>query len=123
MVRKSPKPSTQRHPSAERQRIIVDTTIGLLRERGIERLTVRDIAAAANVSVGTITYHFEGVEELLVETVKTAMRQFYESRSAAWLSERHSPTDRLRACLDAHFTVAGLETLRLWVEVWPRAMR
>jgi AcrR family transcriptional regulator len=84
---------------------------------------VRDIAAAADVSIGTITYHFEGVEELLIEVVKAAMRQFYEGRSAAWLSERHSPTERLRACIDAHFTAEGLETLRLWVEVWPRAMR
>jgi AcrR family transcriptional regulator len=117
------KPATRRHPSAERQRIIVETTTALIRERGIERLTVRDIAAAADVSIGTITYHFEGIEELLIEAVKTAMRRFYEGRSAAWLSERHSPTERLRACLDAHFTAEGLETLRLWVEVWPRAMR
>lgn len=47
------------------------------RRTGLAATSLRDIAAAAQVSVGTVTYHFVGVDEILSAVVITESESFY----------------------------------------------
>ncbi len=72
-----------RPPSGGREEIL-KVTLDLLRERGIARLTTREVAAAAGVSEGSIFYHFgdrsgllKAVFEQSLDTLKTLSIQAY----------------------------------------------
>jgi AcrR family transcriptional regulator len=42
------------------------------------RTTVREIATIADISIGTITYHFESVDEILAEVLRDSSKRFTE---------------------------------------------
>ncbi|MGW0997833.1 TetR/AcrR family transcriptional regulator [Streptomyces sp. NPDC002520] len=73
---------TRRHDPGRRQRII-DAAIRVVGEKGIAGLTHRTVAAAADVPLGSTTYHFATLDDLLV----AALRQINE-RLANTLAER-----------------------------------
>jgi DNA-binding transcriptional regulator YbjK len=49
----------------ERKARIIDTTIDVIAEHGVAGTTHRRIAAAADVPLGSLTYHFAGLGDLL----------------------------------------------------------
>ncbi len=63
----------------------------LIAERGFENVTMRQIAEAANVSLGTITYHFRSKEELIA----TALEAGY-ALPDDWDQYKGSPAAQLR---------------------------
>ncbi|MCK7621962.1 TetR family transcriptional regulator [Streptomyces sp. RS10V-4] len=68
----------RRYDPGRRQRII-DAAITVVGERGIAGLSHRAVAAAADVPLGSTTYHFAGLDDLLV----AALRQV----NAGWLAD------------------------------------
>lgn len=74
--------------SQARQRIL-DATARLLRERGISRLTTREIAQAANAAEGSITKNFGGKLGLLIALLS---RELPEAR--AWYDVLTPPGNR-----------------------------
>src|SRR4051812_25534850 len=56
---------------ARRERI-ADAAIAVVAERGIEGVTHRAVAAAADVPLGSTTYHFATLDDLLAEALRTA---------------------------------------------------
>jgi AcrR family transcriptional regulator len=69
--------SDRKQPKGEvTRRHILDTALGLFRRRGFEGTTMRDIAAAAELSLGA-AYHYFGSKEDLV-------RAYYE-----WTQDEH----------------------------------
>jgi AcrR family transcriptional regulator len=67
MFRTSIAPGTpsQRAASEETRRHILDTALGLFREKGFEETTMRDIASRADVSLGAAYYYFESKEAIV----------------------------------------------------------
>src|SRR5690606_40899339 len=61
--------SRTRQPTEVRRRLILEAAVPLVNEHGARRVGLRDIARAAGVSVGTVTYHFGGVREIIGEAV------------------------------------------------------
>ena len=57
---------------ATRERLLATGT-RLFAERGFEKVTVRDICAAAEANVAAINYHFEGKAGLYTEVLRTAV--------------------------------------------------
>ncbi len=55
---------------------ILDTARGLFAEHGYNGVSMRDIAAALNISVGNLTYHFKKKEEL-IEAIVLALQKSY----------------------------------------------
>ncbi|CAL9283100.1 MULTISPECIES: TetR/AcrR family transcriptional regulator [Streptomyces] len=55
------------HTDPHRRERILDATLDLIAEEGIARVSHRRIAARAGVPLGSMTYHFSGMEELLRE--------------------------------------------------------
>lgn len=58
--------SPRRHDPDRKSRII-DVTIEVIAEHGVAGATSRRIAAAADVPLGSLTYHFDGQDDLLVQ--------------------------------------------------------
>lgn len=63
-------------PAARRQQI-TEAARSLIVRQGLGSTSLRDIAAAAGVSMGTVTYHFTGIDEILGAVVVTESERFY----------------------------------------------
>lgn len=57
-------PRTRRHDPGRRDRII-EATLDVIAELGVEGVTHRRVAERSDVPLGSMTYHFEGMEDLL----------------------------------------------------------
>ncbi|NQX13516.1 TetR family transcriptional regulator [Microbacteriaceae bacterium VKM Ac-2855] len=64
-----------RRADPERRDRLIDVTIELIAESGVAGVSHRKIAARADVPLGSMTYHFEGMHELLRE----AFQRFAET--------------------------------------------
>ena len=60
----APARRARRHDPGRRDRL-VDTTLAVIAERGVSAASHRAIAAAADVPLGSLTYHFSSLDELL----------------------------------------------------------
>ncbi|MGY1747704.1 TetR/AcrR family transcriptional regulator [Modestobacter sp. SYSU DS0511] len=58
--------STRRHDPQRAERI-VDAALDVIAEHGVAGTTHRLIAAAADVPLGSLTYHFTGLDDLLAQ--------------------------------------------------------
>lgn len=81
---------TRRHDPNRRDRI-VDACLDVIAEYGVSGTTHRRVAAAADVPLGSMTYHFAGMDELLREAfgrfAHSAAAQFERQMSHARTSE------------------------------------
>ncbi|TJZ51123.1 TetR family transcriptional regulator [Streptomyces piniterrae] len=73
----------RRHDPERRQRII-DAAIAVVGERGIAGLSHRSVAAAADVPLGSTTYHFATLDELLVAALRQTNGAFLDD-FARWV--------------------------------------
>ena len=76
----------RRHEPDRRNRLI-DVTLDLIAEVGVAGISHRKIAARAGVPLGSMTYHFDGMDELLFESFArfagTIIKRFEERLGAA----------------------------------------
>lgn len=86
---KSTKPPASR--SEQQQKYIAGVVYDLIGDVGIENVTMRQIAEAAKLSLGTITYHFPNKQAL----ISMALEEGY-SLPEDWSSYGESPTAQLR---------------------------
>ncbi len=86
-----------------RRRALVAAAAKLFRRYGYERTTARDIASAFRVQSGSIFYHFDSKEQLLIAVMLQGMRQFAAAAREP-LADAHTPLDRLRALFYGHLT-------------------
>jgi DNA-binding transcriptional regulator YbjK len=69
-VTATPVERQQRRYDPERKSRIVDAAIEVIAEHGVAGTTSRRIAAAADVPLGSLTYHFDGLGDLLVQAFR-----------------------------------------------------
>ncbi len=106
-----------RQPTEVRRRLIVEAAVPLIAERGYASVGVRDVAAAAGVSVGTVTYHFGSVQEILSEAMILHIERYYAALSEA--AERAtSGAEGLRLMVDALFTEDTDRHWHMWFDYW-----
>ncbi|MGC5016813.1 TetR/AcrR family transcriptional regulator [Streptosporangium sp. DT93] len=76
----------RRHDPGRRDRLI-DAALAVITERGVAGTTHREIARAADVPLGSMTYHFACLREVLIEAftrhAEAAARVFDERLGAA----------------------------------------
>ncbi len=79
-------PAQRRHDPERRDRII-DACLEVIAESGVAGTSHRKVAQVADVPLGSMTYHFTGMNELLREAfsrfARTASQAFDERMSAA----------------------------------------
>lgn len=89
----------------------------LIAERGYASVGVRDVAAAAGVSVGTVTYHFGSVQEILSEAMVLHIERYYAALSEA-AAQAAGAAEALRLLVDALFTEDTDRHWRMWFDYW-----
>ncbi|MFJ1561200.1 TetR/AcrR family transcriptional regulator [Streptomyces mirabilis] len=100
-----------------RRRLIVEAAVPLIAERGYASVGVRDVAAAAGVSVGTVTYHFGSVQEILSEAMVLHIERYYAALSEA-AAQAAGAAEALRLLVDALFTEDTDRHWRMWFDYW-----
>jgi AcrR family transcriptional regulator len=105
-----------------RRELIVQAARASIVERGLAATSVREVARAAGVSLGTVTYHFPTLDELLTEVLSVTLRDFYRPRRRRMPPDA-TAVDRLRVLIEDHFSSPDLyEQCVIWLEYWPRAI-
>jgi AcrR family transcriptional regulator len=86
---------------------LVPAAARLVREKGFEGTTVRDIANAVGMQSGSPFYHFGSKVEMLVAVMEEGLRQGLETTRAV-LARELPPRERLSALVEAHLrTIHG----------------
>ena len=102
--------------------MLLDAARAVIAERGLHATTVRDIAAAGEVAVGTVTYHFSGIEEVLAGVLESETATY---SAPIWARAGAAPTglDGLTALIDGLIAsdVRTHEHWKLWLDFWALA--
>jgi TetR/AcrR family transcriptional regulator, regulator of biofilm formation and stress response len=86
----------RRHDPGRRERLVA-TALDVIADRGVTGASHRSIARAADVPLGSLTYHFSSIDELLVAAF---------TRHAEAVADRFA--DRMRAATDRDAAVDNL---------------
>jgi DNA-binding transcriptional regulator YbjK len=81
-----PTARSPRRYDPERKSRIVDAAIDVIASGGVAGTTMRRIAAVADVPLGSLTYHFEGLDDLLAQAFERHARRMsplYEAHFSA----------------------------------------
>lgn len=105
-----------RQPTEVRRRLIVEAAVPLIAERGYASVGVRDVAAAAGVSVGTVTYRFGSVQEIVSEAMVLHIERYYAEGETA--ERATSAAEALRLLVEALFTEDSDRHWRMWFDYW-----
>lgn len=108
-----------------RRAAIVAAMLPVMAQHGYERATIQAIAREAGLTPGLIHYHFKSKQEILVELVKAIM-EFARARFDRAAANSSSPTERLRAYIDARLGLgdgAAPDMVAAWVMVGAEAVR
>lgn len=102
--------------------MIIDAARELIAAQGMHATTIRDIASAAEVAVGTVTYHFSGIAEVLAGVLQAEMTQFSAPVMAAAAT---APTGLAGLAVLTDGLLAdgerAAEHWRLWLDFWTLA--
>lgn len=113
---------TRRQPPEVRRAMIIDAARQLIATQGAQTTTIRDIAGAANIAVGTVTYHFSGIAEVLAGVLAAEMTQF---SAAVMQAAAAAPTGRAGLTTLHEGLIAdgdrAAEHWRLWLDFWTLA--
>ena len=61
--------TTNQNIQRERRKLLIDATITAIAEFGLSKLTLAKISSIAGLTAGTVNFHFESKESLLLETL------------------------------------------------------
>lgn len=84
---------------------ILEAATALFARRGAEGITVLDIAKRANVSAGTVIYHFKSKDNLLFIVSREIFVKLHRDAQQA-MSQTSTPLESVHAFIDAFFSLA-----------------
>jgi AcrR family transcriptional regulator len=116
---KTGKKFKNRHRPDVRRRMILKTAQSIIVSSGLTAVSIPEIARQANVSIGTVSYHFEGIDEILRETLALSLREFWAPVKAK-LDKRKSAIEGIDILVDCNFTGAGRDLFSVWLDFWAR---
>ena len=121
---KQGRPAGSARPTDGRQAGIVAATCRVIARKGIDATRIADIAREAGTSTGTVHYHFETKEDVLVAALEWANERPYGELEDS-LEHAADARARLRALLDAAVPVPGEphDDFLLWIETAVAASR
>jgi AcrR family transcriptional regulator len=104
--------------------MIVEAARAVIVRNGVGATGLRDIAAEAHVSVGTVTYHFGSVAEILNEVVVLETERFYGAIVAA-VDAEPDPVAGIRMLVEPLFgdTEQVRQHWRIWSDYWTAVVR
>jgi AcrR family transcriptional regulator len=117
----SPAPAL-RAPRQDNRRVqLLDAAARLFREQGFHATSMRDIAKAVGMLSGSIYYHFDSKEDLLLAVYQEGERRVAEAVDAAVAAETE-PWRRLEAASAAHLRalIAHRDYSQVMIQTSPR---
>jgi len=99
-----------------RRQELLDAASRVISEHGIAGASVRAVAERAEVSVGSVLYHFESFDHLLTEAVKDVLDEFGDRRRTL-IEGESDPVSRLRLMIEAGIPERISDELRLVYEM------
>ncbi|HET8590363.1 MAG TPA: TetR/AcrR family transcriptional regulator [Nakamurella sp.] len=102
--------------------MIIAAARDVIAERGLHATTVRDVAGAAQVAVGTVTYHFSGIAEVLAGVLEAEMAE-YSAPVMAAARAAPSGAEGLRTLTEGLLATGdrAVQHWKLWLDFWALA--
>jgi AcrR family transcriptional regulator len=102
--------------------MIISAARTVMNKQGLHATTVRDIARAADVAVGTVTYHFTSITEVLAGVLEAEMTDFSADVMQA-AADAPTGLEGLRVLTNGLLATGerGAEHWRLWLDFWTLA--
>ena len=115
----------QKAPEEHRRRDILGAAYDVAVRHGIEALTVRAVAARADVSHGTVLFHFKRRDELVAALLDPVLEATTVLRIPADVERLTRPATRLRTLLRAEMERLSGDSrhFRLFLEYWALGVR
>jgi AcrR family transcriptional regulator len=104
-----------------RRPAILAAAAEVIRERGLERARVSDVADRAGTSAPSVLYYFASKAELLTEALCSAEERYYEDLERE-LIEIESARERMVKIVDGGAGEGDYDAA-LWMELWAKALR
>lgn len=98
----------RRSRANSRRDLILKTAARLFRERGYEHTTVRDLATAVKMQSGSLFFHFESKEDILLSILEGGLRRAVAILDRH-LAEARTPREKLSAILHGHLNAVLFE--------------
>ncbi|WP_426236750.1 transcriptional regulator BetI [Pararhizobium sp. DWP1-1-3] len=107
-----------------RRKALVDAALHVIGDQGTLSVTMSDIARQAGVSAALAHHYFGSKEQLLVETVRSLLKQLRDDTVKA-LSAASTPRERLSAIVRVSFQADQFspETIAAWLAFYSEAQR
>lgn len=99
---------------------LIQATLNCLKRHGFQGASIRKICAEAGVSVGLISHHYSGKDELVAEAYLTVTGRVMSLLREAIAAAAPSPRARLSAFFRASFSAELLDPqlLEAWLAFW-----
>ncbi|MDY0833808.1 TetR family transcriptional regulator C-terminal domain-containing protein [Pseudomonas sp. SED1] len=99
---------------------LVQATLVCLKRHGFQGASIRKISAEAGVSVGLISHHYSGKDELVAEAYRSITGQVMDLLRDAMAKAPPSPRERLSAFFRGSFSPELLDPqlLDAWLAFW-----
>ncbi len=114
MAQSKAKPAS---PSGNARDRLLEESARLFMEHGYERTTMRTIAEATGIKLGSIAYYFKNKEDILFEAMKTIVESG-ERRALSAVAGHSSATSQLRALIAVELDVFVNETGAIVIKEW-----
>lgn len=102
-----------RADSVKRGDFLLVIAARVFRERGFEATSLRDIARAARVSLGSLYYHYPSKDDLFVTVHDEGIRRLIAIQTEAFARAR-TPTEKLRAACATHLRQIATADEFIW---------
>jgi len=114
----SRQPGQRGYEKGRRRRAAILAAAGeVFGDRGLSRVTIRDVADAADVPKSVVLYYFNDRETLITELLQGVLTPLLDAQREA-VDSAGDPRDQLRRWLDVQFDAdAGLSGMRLHMQV------
>ena len=115
----------QKAPEEHRRKDILRAAYDVAARQGVEALTVRAVATRADVSHGTVLFHFNRRDALVVSLLDSVLDATTVLRVPADVERLAQPAERLRALLRAEMERLSSDPrqFRLFLEYWALGVR
>ncbi|WP_457582567.1 transcriptional regulator BetI [Ensifer canadensis] len=107
-----------------RRKALVDAALRVIGDQGTLAVTMSDIARRAGVSPALAHHYFGSKEQLLIETVRSLLRQLRDDTVTA-LNAATTPRDKLSALIRVSFQASQFapDTIAAWLAFYSEAQR
>jgi TetR/AcrR family transcriptional repressor of bet genes len=117
------KPRSNRRPRKARERQLIEAAIHCISVRGLRDTTVPDVAARADMAVGSINQYFDSKERLFTAALQ-ALSEEFETAWRKGLDEAGAdPALRLRCFVECYFqpAICQRKKIAVWFAFWGEA--